>query len=226
MPRSCCATTAVSRPPCAPRGWDSAPQPDQCRSGSRAPANARGVRSDGGRPSPSDAHTPRQNRQLPPPPLAQVNAAHQDAKPPSADRPQMILVGEAGRLYPLSWRIPPSWKMATPTSPGYAALISSHHQLSGIARISLRSEYACSAPSNGRPSPRPNGTFTVRLHGTTEYLLSRCAGLRTTWKQNGAYVVPGQNRVLFWKRKFPLTYWINGDYLVAGVGFEPTTFRL
>ena len=25
--------------------------------------------------------------------------------------------------------------MATPTSPGYAALISSHHQLSGIARV-------------------------------------------------------------------------------------------
>ena len=28
------------------------------------------------------------------------------------------------------------------------------------AKISLRSEYACSAPSNGRHSPRPNGTFT------------------------------------------------------------------
>ena len=50
-------------------------------------------------------------------------------------RAQMILVGEAGRLYPLSWRIPPSWKMATPTSPGYAALISSHHQLSGIVGL-------------------------------------------------------------------------------------------
>ena len=128
-PRPRLAGASVAHPGTAHR------KPDQCRSASRAPANAPGVRSDGGRPSPSDAHTPRQNRQLPPPPLAQVNAAHQDAKHPSADRPQMILVGEAGRLYPLSWRIPPSWKMATPTSPGYAALISSHYQLSGIAPL-------------------------------------------------------------------------------------------
>ena len=46
------------------------------------------------------------------------------------------LVGEAGQLYPLSSRIPPSWKMATRSSPGYAALISSPHQLSGIAHES------------------------------------------------------------------------------------------
>ena len=30
------------------------------------------------------------------------------------------------------------------------------------AKISLPSEYACSAPSNGRHSPRPDGTFTFR----------------------------------------------------------------
>ena len=59
----------------------------------------------------------------------------------------MILVGEAGRLYPLSWRIPPSWKMATPTSPGYAALISSHHQLSGIARNFDLQPYRVTAPA-------------------------------------------------------------------------------
>ena len=34
----------------------------------------------------------------------------------------------------LSWRIPPAWKMATRSSPGYAALISDHHQLSSKAR--------------------------------------------------------------------------------------------
>ncbi len=56
--------------------------------------------------------------------------------------------------------------------------------------------------------------------------LSPCAVLRTTWKQNGAYTVPGQNRVLCHKRKSPPSYWNSGDYLVAGVGFEPTTFRL
>ena len=55
--------------------------------------------------------------------------------------------------------------------------------------------------------------------------LSPCAVLRTTWKQNGAYTVPGQNRVLCHKRKSPPSYWNSGDYLVAGVGFEPTTFR-
>ena len=50
----------------------------------------------------------------------------------------MSLVGEAGQLYPFSWRIPPAWKMATRSSPGYAALISSHHQLSGIALLPTR----------------------------------------------------------------------------------------
>ena len=29
------------------------------------------------------------------------------------------------------------------------------------------------------------------------------AGLRTTWKQNGAYVVPEQNRVLCYKKEIP-----------------------
>ena len=31
---------------------------------------------------------------------------------------------------------------------------------------------------------------SAALHGTTESLPSPCAGLRTTWKQNGPYVVP------------------------------------
>ena len=74
--------------------------------------------------------------------------------------------------------------------------------------------------STARPNPYR------RPPGTTESLLSPCAGLRTTWKQNGAYVVPKQNRVLFYRRKSPLIYCNSGDYLVAGVGFEPTTFRL
>ena len=35
-----------------------------------------------------------------------------------------------------------------------------------------------------------------------------------------------KNKVLFYMRKYPLSYWESGDLLVAGVGFEPTTFRL
>ena len=33
--------------------------------------------------------------------------------------------------------------------------------------------------------------------------LSPCAGLRTTWKQNGAYVVPGKTLFYTKKRKSP-----------------------
>ena len=46
--------------------------------------------------------------------------------------------------------------------------------------------------------------------------LSPCAGLRTTWKQNGAYVVPGKTLFYTKKRKSPLIYWNSRDYLVAG----------
>ena len=48
------------------------------------------------------------------------------------------------------------------------------------------------------------------LHGTTESLPFQCAGLRTTWKQNGAYVVPEKSRVLCYKRKSPIIYWNSG----------------
>ena len=50
--------------------------------------------------------------------------------------------------------------------------------------------------------PFSHGTSRCRREGRPLHrLLSPCAGLRTTWKQNGAYVVPEQNRVLCYKRK-------------------------
>ena len=35
-----------------------------------------------------------------------------------------------------------------------------------------------------------------------------------------------KNKVLFYIRKYPLSYWESGDLLVAGAGFVPATFRL
>ena len=54
----------------------------------------------------------------------------------------------------------------------------------------------------------------------------KSANVRRTWNQNGTYWVPRNITALIRKRKSPLSYWNNVDFLVAGVGFEPTTFRL
>ena len=62
----------------------------------------------------------------------QATAWRRRAISPSADRRKMTLAGATQQLYRLSWRIPFFGKLASSSTPGYAAFIL-HHQDSAIA---------------------------------------------------------------------------------------------
>ena len=125
------------RPPVA---WDLglallAASPSQLRSRSepRVPACARDGQYGAGPKRRSNRHGLQYGRQLPLQSPGQATAGRRRAISPSADRRKMTLAGATQQLYRLSWRIPFFGKLASSSTPGYAAFIL-HHQDSAIAR--------------------------------------------------------------------------------------------